>query len=176
MKPTTKAGAQPARYIVAPTSQIPDGSRMIVNVHGRSIGIFNVGGTYYALRNRCPHQGAQLCLGLVSPLIQSDAPGEVRFDDTRPMLQCPWHHWEFDLATGNSYIDPRQTRVRRYPVSIHDNDHLHTSVDAQAAKPDQIETQPPMHQTTGHLVPGPYTAETIPVTIEDDYVVLLQIP
>ena len=29
-----------------------------------------------------------------------------------------------------------------------------------------------MHQTTGHLVPGPYTAQTIPVPLVDDYVVL----
>ncbi len=129
-------------YVVASTGQIPDGTRMIVEVRGRSIGIFNVGGTFYALLNRCPHQGAQLCLGLVSPLIESAAPGDVRFDESRHILQCPWHHWEFDIATGQSYCDPQRTRVRRYPVSV------------------------------GHLVPGPYSAETIPVTVEDDYVVL----
>ena len=38
-------------------SELPD---------GRSIGVFNVQGQYYALRNQCPHQGAPLCRGKVS--------------------------------------------------------------------------------------------------------------
>jgi 3-phenylpropionate/trans-cinnamate dioxygenase ferredoxin subunit len=143
-----------AGYVVGSTDEIPDGARMIVAVCGRSIGVFNVGGTFYALLNRCPHQGAQLCLGVVSPLIESARPGDVRFDESRHMLQCPWHHWEFDLATGQSYCDPRRTRVRPYPVSVQTGEVVADAIDE------------------GRLVPGPYTAQTIPVTVRDGYVVL----
>src|SRR5437016_4853366 len=50
-------------YPVATLNEIPPGSRKIVEIAGRSIGVFNVGGAFYALRNRCPHQGGPLCQG-----------------------------------------------------------------------------------------------------------------
>ena len=52
-----------ASHVVAEAGEIPPGGRKIVEVEGRSIGIFNVGGEYLAVRNRCPHQGGPLCLG-----------------------------------------------------------------------------------------------------------------
>ncbi len=45
------------KYVVASVDEIPPGGRKIVEVAGRSIGVFNVKGEYFALRNRCPHQG-----------------------------------------------------------------------------------------------------------------------
>lgn len=53
------------RYVVGRVSEVPPGARKIVEVAGRSIGVFNVNGQYFALRNRCPHQAAPLCLGAV---------------------------------------------------------------------------------------------------------------
>ena len=52
-----------ARHVVARVDEIPPGERKIVEVAGRSIGVFNVGGEFFALRNRCPHQGGPLCEG-----------------------------------------------------------------------------------------------------------------
>ena len=40
-------------------------------VGGREIGVFNLGGTFYALRNICPHRGAPLCRGRLRPLVTS---------------------------------------------------------------------------------------------------------
>ena len=51
------------RHVVGLVSEVPPGGRKIVEVEGRSIGIFNVHGAFHALRNRCPHLGAILCLG-----------------------------------------------------------------------------------------------------------------
>ena len=34
------------------------------------------------------------------------------------MLRCPWHGWEFDVRTGQSWFDPVQVRVRRYNVTV----------------------------------------------------------
>src|SRR5947207_3268589 len=53
-------------YVVGTVDEIPVGGRKIVEVAGRSIGIFNVAGEYVALRNRCPHQGGPLCLGVLT--------------------------------------------------------------------------------------------------------------
>ncbi|MBO0705932.1 MAG: Rieske 2Fe-2S domain-containing protein, partial [Candidatus Dormibacteraeota bacterium] len=45
------------RYVVAPVEDLPPGERRIVEIDRRSIGVFNVDGRLFALRNRCPHQG-----------------------------------------------------------------------------------------------------------------------
>ena len=106
------------RHPVATVGEIPPGGRKIVEVAGRSIGVFNVGGRFYAVRNSCPHQGGPLCLGPTIGLVTSDRPGEFRYERDGEILRCPWHGWEFDLATGRSVFDPTRTRVRSYPVEV----------------------------------------------------------
>jgi 3-phenylpropionate/trans-cinnamate dioxygenase ferredoxin subunit len=139
---------------------VPEGGRLIVDVDGRSIGVFRVDGRYYALLNRCPHLGAELCRGEVLGLLESDAPGRYRHDPNRKLLACPWHGWEFDLATGQSYFDPERTRVRPYAVAVEAGDVVARDVgDGRAA-------------LAGDLTKGPYMAETFPVSVEDDYLVL----
>jgi 3-phenylpropionate/trans-cinnamate dioxygenase ferredoxin subunit len=135
-----------ARYVVATTTEIPPGGRKIVEVAGRSIGIFNLDGEFVALRNRCPHQGGPLCEGGLSGLLEATVPGEYCYSRPGEMLRCPWHGWEFDLRTGQSWFDPERMRVRRYPVSV------------EAGRPS--------------LAQGPYVAETYPVSLEAQYIVV----
>ena len=99
-------------------AEIPPGARKIVEVAGRSIGVFNIGGSFYALRNRCPHQGGPLCAGRLSGLVVSTGPGELEYLRDGEILRCPWHGWEFDVKTGLSWIDPERLRVRTYPVTV----------------------------------------------------------
>ena len=80
-----------SEFVVAKARDLPDGSRMIVEAGGRSIGVFNVRGRFYALLNRCPHQGAELCRGEVFGLVESDRPGDVRLNPAAPYISCPWH-------------------------------------------------------------------------------------
>ena len=103
---------------VARASELPPGGRKIIEVGGRSIGIFNVGGELYALRNSCPHQGAQLCLGSIGGTALETAPGEYAWGREGEILRCPWHGWEFDITTGRSIFNPHRTRVRSYEVSV----------------------------------------------------------
>ncbi len=107
-----------ATHVVARAGELRPGERKIVEVEGRSIGVFNVHGTFYALRNACPHQGAPLCLGLVQGTALPSAPGEYVWAREGEILRCPWHGWEFDLTTGESIFNPHRTRVRRYDVSV----------------------------------------------------------
>ena len=107
-------GAHP----VATLGELPPGARKIVEVEGRSIGLFNVAGSLYALRNACPHQGAPLCRGKITGLMVPSAPGEYRFQRQGEILRCPWHGWEFDITTGLSVFNPHRTRVRRYEVTV----------------------------------------------------------
>lgn len=120
-----------ATHIVSRVSELPPGERKIVEAEGRSIGVFNVHGTYYALRNVCPHQGAPLCLGSVQGTAAVSSPGEYVWGREGEILRCPWHGWEFDLTTGSSIFNPHKTRVRRYEVTV-----------AAGAEHERIETYP----------------------------------
>jgi nitrite reductase/ring-hydroxylating ferredoxin subunit len=109
-----------AVHVVARVAELPPGERRIVEIEGRSIGVFNVDGEFHALRNTCPHQGAPLCRGSLNGTARSSRPGEYQWVSEGEVLRCPWHGWEFDLTTGRSLFDPEGTRVRRYPLSVRD--------------------------------------------------------
>jgi nitrite reductase/ring-hydroxylating ferredoxin subunit len=106
-------------HALGPVEDFPPGSRRIVDLDGRSIGVFNVDGRLYALRNRCPHQGAPLCVGPVAPLLTATRPGSYVAESTE-VVRCPWHGWEFRLDDGRSWFDPDGTRVHAYPVQVRD--------------------------------------------------------
>ena len=141
-----------AKYVVGVLGEIPPGGRKIVEIAGRSIGIFNVAGEYFALRNRCPHQGAELCQGLVCGFVTSSNPGEYTMIRNGEFLRCPWHGWEFEIRTGQSWFDPRKVRVKSYEVSIEEiaDD---AAVPAEGAERDGLRK-------------GPHRAETYPVSVE----------
>jgi 3-phenylpropionate/trans-cinnamate dioxygenase ferredoxin subunit len=106
------------RHVVCPRDELPPGERRIVTVDRISIGVFNVDGSYYAVRNICPHRGAELCKGDVTGAMLPSAPGEFIYGMENRILKCPWHRWEFDLHTGRSLLDPDGCRVRTYPVHV----------------------------------------------------------
>jgi 3-phenylpropionate/trans-cinnamate dioxygenase ferredoxin subunit len=145
-----------AKHIVATVDEIPPGNRKLVELSGRLIGVFNINGEYFALRSRCPHQGGPLCEGKLSGLVQSDKPG--RYDYSRPaeILRCPWHGWEFDIRTGQSWVDPAKTWVRHYPVTLETGSEFEAAGEAGPSG----------------WVKGPYMAETYPVSVEQQYVVV----
>src|SRR5688572_18319660 len=99
------------KYVVAAVDEIPPSSRKIVEISGRSIGIFNIEGEFFALRNRCPHQGGPLCAGTLVGLVSATVPGEYHYSSPGRILRCPWHGWEFDVRTGQSWFDPSKIRV-----------------------------------------------------------------
>jgi len=109
------------RYVVAHTADIPVGARRLVELAGKSIGVFNVNGSYIAVLNVCPHELAPVCRGRVSGTTLPSTPGEWVWGREGEILACPWHGWEFDLLTGACLSDKR--RLRLYDVRIED-DHI----------------------------------------------------
>ncbi|HNQ99688.1 MAG TPA: Rieske (2Fe-2S) protein [Trueperaceae bacterium] len=107
-----------SRHVVATVDEIPIGGRKIVTVGNRSIGVFNIGGRYFALRNTCPHQQAPLCEGRVMGTTLPSRPGEYHLGLQGQILRCPWHAWEFDLTTGRSLFDPTKCRVKTFDVAV----------------------------------------------------------
>jgi 3-phenylpropionate/trans-cinnamate dioxygenase ferredoxin subunit len=107
-----------ASYVVGQVGELQPGERKIVDVAGRSIGVFNVGGRYFAIRNRCPHQSGPLCLGQIIGLALPTGPGEYQWGRDGEIIRCPWHGWEFDLTTGLSITNPVRKLVKQYEVSV----------------------------------------------------------
>ena len=107
-----------ARHVVAAVDELPPGTRKFLEIDGRPIAVFNINGEYFGLLNRCPHQGAALCEGPLIGLAESNEPGAITYTRRGEILRCPWHGWEFDLATGRSVFDPNRTRVKSYPVEV----------------------------------------------------------
>ncbi len=111
------------RHIVGKVDELPPGERKIIQVGGKGgIGVFNVDGTFYALRNMCPHKGGPLCQGRLRPHVISDETYHVDFEREGEIIKCSWHQWEFDIKTGAALYDSR-LRVKTYPVTI-DGDEI----------------------------------------------------
>lgn len=99
---------------------VAPGKQRIVSIEGKEVGIFFEGGNYYAILNFCPHAGAPVCRGFVQGVICSDESGKLTYDEDRKVLRCPWHRWEFELATGQAVV-PIKPRLRTYPVERRDD-------------------------------------------------------
>jgi len=64
----------------------PERRGRAVRVAGRAVAVFRVGGRLFALADACPHMGASLADGRVDGAC----------------VECHWHHWRFDLASGQA--------------------------------------------------------------------------
>jgi nitrite reductase/ring-hydroxylating ferredoxin subunit len=142
------------RVIVSALSDFPPGERKIVKAGVREIGVFRVGDRFYAIRNRCPHQGGPLCMGRIAPWARSEGPGDFSMEGEPALIACPWHGWEYELSSGQSFLGPGEPRVKAYDVLVE--------------KGDAIVEEGRRHGRE----PGPYVAETYPVYVEEDYVVV----
>src|SRR5690348_6568667 len=92
--------------IAFPRSELTVGGRRLVTVGRREIAVLNVDGALYALYNRCPHTRAPLIAGLIGGTNLPSEVGTIRRGMGGRVLQCPWHHFEFDLVTGRCISAP----------------------------------------------------------------------
>ncbi len=109
------------RHVIGRLADFPPGTRRIVPLGGPAgIGVYNVAGRFYALRNICPHEGAPLCQGPQRAYVRAERVGdhyEFVYERDGEIVACPWHEWEFDVTTGRALHDPKQ-RVKTYPIVV----------------------------------------------------------
>jgi nitrite reductase (NADH) small subunit/3-phenylpropionate/trans-cinnamate dioxygenase ferredoxin subunit len=96
---------------VARVGEVPEGAGIPVEVGDRMIALFLKDGSYFAIDDECPHQGAPLCDGFVE-------------DKT---VTCAWHGWRFSLEDGR-WLDNPRIRVGAYPVRVV-GDEIQVAVD-----------------------------------------------
>lgn len=109
-------------FVVGSSADIPPGQRKIINVPGiGEVGVFNIRGEFFAVRNVCPHQGGPMCRGKLTGTTRACfIPGtrpELEYIRDGEILRCPWHAWEFDIRTGEALFGER-TRVVVYDVHV----------------------------------------------------------
>lgn len=108
-----------SKHEICLLAELQPGQRKIVQIGKRSIGVFNINGALHAIKNSCPHQGAELCKGsLGGTMLPSAKPGEYKYALDGQVLRCPWHFWEFDVTTGEMIFVPEPKRVKSYAVGI----------------------------------------------------------
>ena len=83
--------------------------------------------------------------GTLCGLIQSREPGTYTYTREGEVLRCPWHGWEFDIRTGQSWCDPESVHARTFAVTV---------------------------EAGEALAKGPFAAETVDVSVEQNYVVV----
>ena len=91
---------------VARTDQLPDGARKLCSVEDRRIAIFNLGGSLYAIDNRCTHRDGPVGAGELNDAV----------------ITCPWHGWRFNVTSGRCLDGGGDLRC--YPVHVEGNDVL----------------------------------------------------
>ena len=87
---------------VANANEVEPGHARLVDVKGKQIALFNVGGEFFALDNTCTHRGGPLAQGQISG----------------HNVTCPWHGGTFDVRTGEVVGPPPQQAVARYGVRV----------------------------------------------------------
>ena len=92
---------------VCTVSELPPGERKLVEWDDLEIGVFNCGGEYFAIEDRCSHDDGPL------------AHGEL--DDERCTVECPRHGSLFDLRTGKPKTLPAYVPVDTFPVHVDDD-------------------------------------------------------
>jgi nitrite reductase (NADH) small subunit len=110
-----------AEHSVALAADVPEGAHVVVEIAGREIGVFNVGGTYYALPNVCVHQNGPLCRGTVSGTLAASAESgwKLGWVHDGEIIVCPWHSLEYNITTGQCLAYPKR-RLPTYRVRIED--------------------------------------------------------
>ncbi len=90
---------------VARVGELPAGGSKRVYLGTEAVALFNVGGSYFAVSDRCTHGRASLSEGRV-------------VDAGRCILECPWHGGRFELKTGQPTGGPPNAPLKVYHVKL----------------------------------------------------------
>ena len=93
-----------AEIEVVPVDELPPGTMRLVPAGEITVGVYNCGGKYHAIEDRCSHDDGPLCEGEWEPELC--------------MVVCPRHGSRFDLETGIPMSLPAFAPVRIFQVSV----------------------------------------------------------
>ena len=94
-------------HTICTIEELPEGAKKIVEVDGIEIGVFNCGGEFLAIEDRCSHDDGPLAEG--------------EFDAASCTVECPRHGSLFDLTTGRPKTLPAFKPVQTFPTAVADD-------------------------------------------------------
>lgn len=93
---------------VAAVDEVGENEAIVVNYGRLWVLIFNIGGEYYAIEDRCSHAEVEL------------SGGEIDLNTCQ--IKCPKHGAKFDIKTGAALSAPAVMPVVTFDVRVVDND------------------------------------------------------
>jgi len=87
---------------VGAASELPAGSRKLINTAAGEIAVFNLDGEYFAIADICTHDGGEL------------ASGRCEGDQ----IICPRHGARFCIRDGRSLTPPAYEDIETFPVRV----------------------------------------------------------
>ena len=108
----------PTEVRVGRTEDFVDGRRVMVQIGGREVFVFERDGRFHAFENVCRHMGGPVGEGVLIGKVEAVlGPNQElireRFSTDEIHIVCPWHGWEYDIATGECAAN-RRIKLRRY--------------------------------------------------------------
>lgn len=111
-----------AEHTICSTDELDVGERIITDIEGREIAVFNVKGEYIAAANYCVHAGGPICEGRVTGTVTAEPDTwEWDWDRDDEIIACPWHGWEFDLLSGKN-LSLDKYRLITYETLVRDGE------------------------------------------------------
>jgi nitrite reductase (NADH) small subunit len=113
-------------HVVAPAASIGPGERVVAQIAGREVAVFDLGDGYVAYLNWCAHQGGPCAEGALTGTYETGSDPEsgapsVEWGREGEILNCPWHGWEYDVETGECLSRP-DVALPSYPVRVENGD------------------------------------------------------
>jgi nitrite reductase (NADH) small subunit len=110
--------------LIGRAEEFSDPGRRLLDIDGVEIGVFHHRGRFTAFENVCPHLGGPACAGKLLPsateAVRNDLTSAGRmFAKEKVNVVCPWHGYEFDIATGRHQINDK-IRLRPVVVRVED--------------------------------------------------------
>jgi nitrite reductase/ring-hydroxylating ferredoxin subunit len=113
-------------HVVGREGMISEGERVIAEIEGKEIAVFNVDGEYKAYLNWCMHQCGPCAEGHVTGTKEASFDAEtleyeVEWVQDDEILCCPWHGWEYDLNSGEC-LTKEEAFLPEFPVDVNDGE------------------------------------------------------
>jgi 3-phenylpropionate/trans-cinnamate dioxygenase ferredoxin subunit len=93
-----------AEVVVCPVEELPPGTVKLVQAGSITVGVYNLGGKYCAIEDRCSHDDGPLCEG--------------EFDADEGYAICPRHGAHIDICSGRPLTLPAVLPVETFPVRV----------------------------------------------------------